>query len=268
MAVIHALKATWDYSVLAFGFALLAVMCFGWGVVCAVLLLVMPAGPGRHAGRLGAMVGFRVYLAIMQAVGVLRLDLEELDALRDEGPLIVAPNHPSLLDAVLVVSRLPNAMCVMKASLLGNFLLGPAARLARYVRNDTLLGLAARAGEELRAGGHLVLFPEGTRTNRQLVGPFTAAVGVIARRTGVPIQTVFIEADSRFLGKSWPGLTRPALPLNYRVRLGRRFEAPADVRTFTADLEAYFATELAARRAPACGIAVCATVQDVHRLND
>jgi 1-acyl-sn-glycerol-3-phosphate acyltransferase len=262
VAVIHALKAAWVYSVVAFGIALLAVMCFIWGVVCALLLLVMPARPGRHAGRLGAMVGFRVFLAIVQAFGVLRLDLDDLDSLRDEGALIVAPNHPSLLDAVLVVSRLPNALCVMKASLLGNFLLGPAARLARYVRNDTLRGLAARAGEELRLGGHLVLFPEGTRSIRDPVGPFTAAAGVIARHTGVPIQTVFIEADSRFLGKGWPGLSRPALPLRYRVQLGRRFEAPSDVRAFTAELESYFVAELAARRAPAGRIVVSGTAQD------
>jgi 1-acyl-sn-glycerol-3-phosphate acyltransferase len=68
------------------------------------------------------------------------------------------------LDAVLVVSRLPDAVCVMKHSLLGNFLLGPAARLAHYVRNDSLLRLVKTAEEQLRDGGQLLLFPEGTRT--------------------------------------------------------------------------------------------------------
>jgi len=251
MPVVHALIGVRNYAIALFGFPLLVAMCFLWGLASAVLLVVLPAAAGRRAGRIGAMLGFRTYLSIMQAAGGLRLDLSALDSLRDEGALIVAPNHPSLIDAVLVVSRLPNALCVMKASLVGNFLLGPAARLARYVKNDTLLALANRAGEELRLGGQLVLFPEGTRTSRDPVGPFTAAAAVISRRAGVPVQSVFIEADSRYMGKGWSILSRPPFPLHYRIRLGRRFEPPADVRAFTAELEGYFAAELSTRRATA-----------------
>ena len=119
---------------------------------------------GRKVGRSVAMWGFRIYLSAMEALGAWRLDLTALDELRDAGPLIIAPNHPCLLDAVLVVSRLPNALCVMKGALVANFLLGPAARLARYVGNDSLRRLITQGTEELRAGGQLLLFPEGTRT--------------------------------------------------------------------------------------------------------
>ena len=229
---------------LAVGALLFALMTFAWGVVSLVLALVLPARAGRKAGRLGAMWGFRIYLGIMQALGAWRLDLTELDSLRGQGALIVAPNHPCLLDAVLVVSRLPDAVCVMKRSLLGNFLLGPAARLARYVRNDSLVRLVATAETQLRDGGQLVLFPEGTRTIAPPTGPFTDAVGAVARRAGVPVQTVIIEADSAFLGKGRPLLERPRFPVHYRARLGRRFEAPSDVRAFTAELESYFAHHL------------------------
>ncbi len=80
--MLRATKAVKDYAVAAFGFPLLAAMCFLWGVASAVLLVVLPAGTGRRAGRVGAMLGFRSYLAIMQALGGLRLDLRALDSLR------------------------------------------------------------------------------------------------------------------------------------------------------------------------------------------
>jgi 1-acyl-sn-glycerol-3-phosphate acyltransferase len=238
------------YVVVAFGIALLGLLCFGWSLVSLVLFAILPASAGRKVGRLGAMWCFRGYLSVMEALGAWRLDLRELDALRDAGPLIVAPNHPCLLDAVLVVSRLPNALCVMKGALVGNFLLGPAARLARYVRNDSLLKLVTRAGEELRQGGQLVIFPEGTRTVGECIGPLTQAVGALSRRCNVPVQTVVIEADTRFLGKGSALASIPRLPLSYRVRLGRRFEPPQDVREFTLELERYFMRELAVRGAP------------------
>jgi 1-acyl-sn-glycerol-3-phosphate acyltransferase len=231
------------YLVLTMGFVIFVAMTFGWAVISLVLSLVLPARLARKVGRRGAMWGFRGYLGVMEILGAWELDLAELDALRDAGPLIIAPNHPGLLDAPLIISRLPNTVCVMKTALLGNFLLAPAARLARYVRNDSLLRLVARAGHELRGGGQLLLFPEGTRSVGDPVGPFTDAVGAVSRRTGVPVQTVIVEAP-RFLGKGRALTALPELPVTFRVRLGRRFDPPADVRSFTGELERYFAREL------------------------
>jgi 1-acyl-sn-glycerol-3-phosphate acyltransferase len=245
--MIAAARAAWAYLVLATGFALFALLCSVWAMVALALSATLPARVGRRLGRAGAMHGFRAYLATMEAIGAWRLDLGDLDGLRDAGPLIIAPNHPCLLDAVFIVSRLPNVVCVMKGALLGNFLFGPAARLARYVRNDSLLRLAARAGDELRESGQLLLFPEGTRTVGDPIGPFTDAVGAVSRRSRVAVQAVIIETDSRLLGKRRSLLARPELPLTYRLRLGRRFEPPRDVRKFTAELERYFARELAVR---------------------
>jgi hypothetical protein len=38
---------------------------------------------------------------------------------------------------------------------------------------------------------------------------------------------------------------KPAMPISFRVRLGRRFDPPANTRLFTVELEQYFAEELA-----------------------
>ena len=235
---------TWSAFVLVLGALLLAFMCLAWALVAVLLLPLTTVAAGRRMGRLGAMYGFRSWLWLMETLGAWRLDLAELDRLRVAGPLIIAPNHPSLLDAVFVISRLPDTVCVMKGSLARNFLLAPAARLARYVPNDSLLRLIARAGSEMERGGQLLLFPEGTRSVGNL-GPFTEAVGALACRTRVPVQAVIIEDGVRFLGKGWLATRIPPFPLAYRVRLGRRFDPPADVRAFTAELERYFARELA-----------------------
>jgi 1-acyl-sn-glycerol-3-phosphate acyltransferase len=261
----NVLRATWGYAILILGVVVLGFICFTWALASLVLNLLLPPDLGRRVGRIGAMWCFRSFLAIMETAGAWRLDLAALDELRDAGPLIIAPNHPCLLDAVLVISRLPNAVCVMKQALMGNFLLGPASRLARYVHNETLIRLASHADAELRLGGQLLLFPEGTRSTADPIGPLTEAVGAVARHSAAPVQAVIIEADSRFLGKGWRVTRRPTFPLAYRVRLGRRFDPPRDVRAFTTELERYFTRELASDPEP-MGASAAATVEDAHRI--
>ena len=68
----------------------------------------------------------------------------------------------------------------------------------------------------------LLLFPEGTRTTRAPINPLVRQRRLIAKRAGVPVQTLVIETDSPFLSKGWPLFRRPTLPITYRVRLGRR----------------------------------------------
>jgi hypothetical protein len=52
----------------------------------------------------------------------------------------------------------------------------------------------------------------------------------------------------------------------FTVRLGRRFDPPEDVRSFTTELERHFARELAARGAPDLSIAGAPAVEDAQRL--
>jgi 1-acyl-sn-glycerol-3-phosphate acyltransferase len=175
---------------------------------------------------------------------MMRIDSSALDALRDEpGGLIVAGNHPSMLDALVVVARLPRGVCVMKAELLRNIFLGGGARLARYIRNDAGRGLVRDAVSCLREGAQLILFPEGTRTVRAPVNDFKPGITLIAHLARVPIQTIVIETDSLYLVKGWPLLRPPPAPLVIRVRLGERFAPQADHRALLRRLENYFQRE-------------------------
>jgi len=191
-----------------------------------------------------------------------RLDfsLDDLDDLflATDG-LLQAALEAEELDAVMLLSRAPQANCVLKAPLITGVLFGPGARLAGYIRNDWPVGMVRRAVEELRGGGQLLLFPEGTRTARGHLNPFRGAISLIARQAGVPVQTLFIEADSAFLGKGWPLSRRPELPLRYRVRLGRRFDPPRDLHGFMRELEQYCAREMA--EAPAAALPVPVDVE-------
>lgn len=241
------LRAAYGCLVIYSGLLLFGLMCLIWSGVAALLCHLLSADRGRVVGRWVTSYGFRCYLWILTLTGVFRFDLRALDALRDAGSLVIAPNHPSLLDVVMVLSRLPAVACVMKTDLIDNPIYGAAARLAGYIRNDDFIGAATQAVETLRAGSQLLLFPEGTRTTRAPINRLKGGAALVSKRSGVPIQTVLIETTSPFLSKGWPLHRIPPVPICYRVRLGRRFMPADNLRETIAELEAYLASELGSR---------------------
>lgn len=224
----------------------LGLISLTWNAIAFVLHPLLPLQRGRIIGRAGIAYGYRFYWFCGRLSGLMRLEAEVLDALRDEpGGLIIAANHPSLLDALLIVARLPRGACVMKGSLMRNIFLGAGARLARYIANDSPRQMIRAAVEGLKNGDQLVLFPEGTRSpSPTQVHPLRPGITLIAQRADVPIQTVLIETDSPYLSKGWPLWRLPPVPIVFRARLGRRFEPDTDHDAQLKQLEDYFRQEL------------------------
>src|ERR1700683_1885968 len=240
----RALKIIYEYFALYSSLTLLGLICLTWSVFALPLYFVLPRRLGTAVGRRGIMSGFRIYAWSLSITRTYHLDLRDIDSLKEGPPLILAPNHPCLIDALLILTRHPNIVCVMKSALMRNVFLGSGSLLARYVRNDSPRHMVKESVAHLREGGVLLLFPEGTRSTREPINSLVGSVGLIAKHANVPVQTLVIETDSPFLSKGWPLFRRPSLPITYRVRLGKRFDPPADEPAFTAELDRYYRAAL------------------------
>ena len=241
----------WPYDVAV---SLMAALYFGVGGLVYTAVGVVGAAvtrgrAGRLRGRRAVSAGFRSFLGLWRLSGLVTVDTSALDALRGRPGLIIAPNHPSVLDAVFIMARLPEVACVLKAGLLHSPFIGGGARWSGHISNDAGAGMVRQAAAELAQGGQLLVFPEGTRT-RPGAGPvngFKGAFALVARAAQAPVQTVILRYNTRLLGKGWPPWKVPAYPLVFRAELGRCFGPPppdGDLRAWMAEVEAYFRESL------------------------
>jgi 1-acyl-sn-glycerol-3-phosphate acyltransferase len=120
--------------------------------------------------------------------------------------------------------------------------------------------MVLQARQALDEGTHVLLFPEGSRTRQFPLDALNNSAALIARRTGIPIQSLLIRFSSPYvgpyLGKGWPLWRRPKLPQHWSVRLGPLYplgvEPPTQSKTAispmsrreTAALTARIETEL------------------------
>src|ERR1700738_4115111 len=113
-------KILYEYVALLTSLTLLGIICLVWSVFAIPLYFILPRKLGTAVGRRGIKTGFRLYGWSRSARGSYRLDMTAVDSLRGGPPVILAPNHPCLIDALLILTRHPNVVCVMKAELMKN----------------------------------------------------------------------------------------------------------------------------------------------------
>ncbi len=121
-------------------------------------------------------------------------------------PCIVMSNHVSNLDPPVLLPAIPGKSSVMlKQSLMRIPLLGTAMRMGKFVpvarghsREDAVRSVAA-AAEALRAGLHLMVFPEGTRSPDGRLLPFRKGAFFLATETGAPIVPVVIRGTAAMM---------------------------------------------------------------------
>ncbi|HEY5954771.1 MAG TPA: lysophospholipid acyltransferase family protein [Terrimicrobiaceae bacterium] len=240
------LGAGWGYVKQIFCVALF----FGVGLVVSPICARLSQGFGERippsAGQNLIRGLFRFWLRTSCRIGVFDIQFPEADKLRNIRGTVLAPNHPSLIDAVILLSVVPNTVCIMRAKLIESPFLGGAARLAGFVPNDKGPALIRQGIEKLQAGENLLIFPEGTRTANQAINPFKHGFALIAKKTDAAIQTVFIEREGRFLSKgvSLFAFARP--PFRFRLRLGHLVHAAPEesAQELSARLELYFREHL------------------------
>ncbi|HEA3086413.1 TPA: 1-acyl-sn-glycerol-3-phosphate acyltransferase [Aeromonas dhakensis] len=194
------LNRAWRLIGTALGFTL-----FGMGGLLLTLFwfpllaLCLRGERRRTLAQLTIRHSFRLFLAMLRGWGVLDYRVSGMPAdLR--GALVVA-NHPSLLDYVMLAAEMPVCDCIVKQSLWRNPFIGGVVRAADYLPNVAGEDLLALCMARIRAGGLLLIFPEGTRTTPGEPIKLQRGAAQLAVRSQVPLQLVRIHCSTRFLTK-------------------------------------------------------------------
>jgi 1-acyl-sn-glycerol-3-phosphate acyltransferase len=124
---------------------------------------------------------------------------EGLGGIAQDGPLLVACNHPTMLDPILLVVLFPRRLCLlMGRQVRGIPLLGWLFHQSGHVTTGE--GCLQECQELLDQGLAVGIFPEGEHTYSDRLGEkFHSGVSVLAKRSGVPVVPVSMLGHQHYL---------------------------------------------------------------------
>lgn len=216
-------KLSYVWRVLASGmcFALFGLACVVVSVTVFPLIRLTAPDQATTQRRVRQCIHYfyRGFIGMWRALGVISYELHGIERLRAPGQLVVA-NHPSLIDVVLISSRMPQVDCIVKDALLRNPFLRTPVRWAGYIANSAPEHLIEDCVTRLHAGNSLLVFPEGTRSVPGRPLKMQRGAAHIALAAGVDLLPVTIRCHPSWLTKTDSWFRVPARRPHWYVSAG------------------------------------------------
>lgn len=198
-----------------------------WGVVGALLQLYLyPYAKNHKQSSLATQFKIRRFVGkiwayftrYLEIVGVLKVKYQGFERLGQAGQLILV-NHPSLLDVVLILGKLPHLNCIVKQDLLNNPTMRSQILACGFLPNTESLALLEECDEVLKEQA-LLLFPEGTRTGWDGKVKLNRGAISIGLRSAKVITPVVIKMNPLNFKKGQPWYQLPEKCIQYDLIVG------------------------------------------------
>ena len=187
------------WSITVIRLLLIAVTCVPFSIA-AILSL-----PIDRSGKTYFWCG-RTWTKFALFVCRIKLEIKGLEKVDPYGNYILVSNHASGFDIPVLMNTFPHVRIMFKKELSYIPFWGQALRWGHHIMVDRGKGSEAmksldRAANDVRSGGQVLLFAEGTRTRDGKMQQFKRGAFALAAKSGVPIVPVTVNGSYKILPK-------------------------------------------------------------------
>ncbi len=190
----------------------------------------------------------RFHADYMRFFRLIDFDSRAVERQLPRGPFVLVSNHPSLIDVVLLLATCPTLYCLVKGPVMRSPFVGRMLRYCNHIDagdGDAASGALAVQGaiERLRAGDPVLIFPEGTRSPIEGIGPFKKGAFMIAHEAKVPVVPIWIATKPRGLMRGMKWYMVPDDTMRYTFKLFTPLSTESfagDARRMAAEVRALF----------------------------
>ncbi|APC96397.1 acyltransferase family protein [Francisella frigiditurris] len=172
-------------------------------------------------------VTFRIFIFIVHNLGVIRFKFENMNLLKEDKGCLFIANHPTLIDYVAIVSKLPRCDNMVKKELWENFFYKNLIDIAGYIPNIDAEQTFDQIKDTFSKGNNLLMFPEGTRTVPGQPITFKRGAAQIALRAKAKIRLIHLDCQPVTLTKQKKWYSLPDKQPKFKITVGEKID-PTD----------------------------------------
>ena len=192
------------------------------GLLLFPVVLLLGTGPtARRRMRALVRTAYRLFVWAACATGMIRIEISPEDRARLASlkGCVVVSNHLTLIDIIILIAHLDDATAIAKSAAARNPFYARVVKSV-FLVNDDPEGVLADAGELLRQGVNLIVFPEGTRTPADTVHRrLRRGAAQIALAAACPMWAIRLTCDPPVLAKGQPWYDVGARTIVYSLRV-------------------------------------------------
>ncbi|PID63429.1 MAG: 1-acyl-sn-glycerol-3-phosphate acyltransferase [Gammaproteobacteria bacterium] len=157
---------------------------------------------------------------IMQWLGAISFEIDDISTLRNLHGTLVVANHPSLIDVVLIMGHMRHTRAVVKKGVWQNPFMAATARACDFIPNHAdPERLIDSCTDALREGSNLCIFPQGSRRPAEDRSSYQRGFAHVALASGADILPLTITVDPPFLRKGEPWYAVPPTRSHWKIRV-------------------------------------------------
>lgn len=222
----HRIDYCWRLFATGTSFAVFGIGALAITVTAFPLIHLLAFNRSRaHRGcQFVVHLSFRSFIWMTKSLGILTYEFSDLDNLEnrgDAGGRLIIANHPTLLDVVFIISRLPTTQCVVKQAAWSNPFLAGVMWATGYIQNEDPMTLVEDCARSLDEGNDLVIFPEATRSvpgQQMKLKRGAASVIASSRKSFIPL-IVTCDPSTLTKGKKWYEI--PTRRVHFKISVGK-----------------------------------------------
>lgn len=204
----------------AFGFFLFGLLGIAYRIILYPYVKRAKCGDFSQQFKARQLVGniWAFFVKYMIWAGLLEVKYEGFERLGRKGQLVVA-NHPSLIDVVLIFSKVPGLNCIVKKDLLKNPVMVFPIIACGFLPNSESEEVLEKSHQILQEEA-LLLFPEGTRTGLDGIVNLHRGALSIGLRSSSLITPIIIKMTPPSLKKGQPWYKIATNKICYELKVG------------------------------------------------